>query len=131
MNCKKDGFTSTRYNDLRDLTANMMSKVCKDTETEPKLTPFSGKKLQGRMSNISSEVSIDIRARGLWIQEQQAFFELLVFSSNACHYRNKSLQQCHVMNEQEKKRAYNERTLNILSATCFLYQSLKKDSVGY
>ena len=54
-----------------------MSKVCKDTETEPKLTPFSGKKLQGRMSNISSEVSVDIRARGLWIQGQQVFFKLL------------------------------------------------------
>ena len=126
MNCKKDGFTSTRHNDLRDLTANMMSKVCKDTETEPKQTPFSWTKLQGRMLNISSEVSVDIRARGLWVQGQQAFFELLVFNSNACHYRNESLQQCHVMNEQEKKRAHNERILNILWAACFLFSIIKR-----
>ena len=66
------------YNDLRDLTANMMSEACKDTEIEPKLTPLSGEELQGRTSNNSN-----------------------------------SLQQCHVMNEQEKKRAYNERILQI------------------
>ena len=36
------------------------------------------------------------------------FFDLRVF--DPCF---KSLQQCHVMNEQEKKRAYNERILQI------------------
>ena len=46
MSCKKGGFTYIRYNDLRDLTANMMSEACKDTEIEPKLTPSSGEELQ-------------------------------------------------------------------------------------
>ena len=78
MSCKKSGCIYIRYNDLLDLTANMMSEACKDTEIEPKLTPLSGEELQGRTSNNS-----------------------------------KSLQQCHVMNEQEKKRAYNERILQI------------------
>ena len=41
MSCKKGGFTSIRYNDLRDLTANVMSEACKDIETEPKLTPLA------------------------------------------------------------------------------------------
>ena len=40
-----------------------------------------------------------------------------VFDPNACRYRNKSLQQCHVMNEQEKKRAYYERILQIEHGT--------------
>ena len=34
------GFISQRHNDLQDLTANMMSEVRKDTETEPKIAPF-------------------------------------------------------------------------------------------
>ena len=38
-------------NDLRELTANMMSEVCKDTETELKLASLSGEELQGRTSN--------------------------------------------------------------------------------
>ena len=42
---------------------------------------------------------------------------LRVFDPNACRYRNKSLQQCHFMNEQEKKRAYNEKILQIEHGT--------------
>ena len=56
---------------------------------------------------------IDINTRGFWERGQQAFFGLWVFDPNACRYRNKFLQQCYVMNEQEKKRTYNERILQI------------------
>ena len=57
----RGGFMCIRHNDLLDLTANMMSEVCKDTEIEPKLTPLSGGKLQGRTSKNSNEARIDIR----------------------------------------------------------------------
>ena len=102
-----------RHNHLRDLTANMMSKVCKDNEIEPKLTPLSGEELQGRTSKNSSEARVDIRAQGFWKRGQQAFLNLRVFDPNDCHYRNKPMPECHVMHEQEKKRAYNERILQI------------------
>ena len=102
-----------RHNDLRDLTANMMSEVRKDSEIEPKLTPLSGEELRAKTSKNSKEVRVDIRTRGFWEQEEQAFFDLRVFDPNVCRYHNESLQQCHVMNEQEKKRAYNERILQI------------------
>ena len=46
MSCTKGGFIYIRCNDLQDLTANMMSEACKDTEIEPKLTPSSGEELQ-------------------------------------------------------------------------------------
>ena len=46
--------------------------------------------------------------------EGNSHFRLFrAFAANACRYRNKSLLQCHAMNEQEKKRAYNERILQI------------------
>ena len=92
---KKGGFICIRYNDLRDQTADM-SEVCKDTEIEPKLTQ-----------------RVDIRTRGFWERCQQAFFRLWVFDPNTCRYRNKSLQQCYVMNEHEKKRVCNEGILQI------------------
>ena len=45
MSCKKGGFIYIRplirQIDLRDLTANMMPEVCKNTKIEPKLTPLS------------------------------------------------------------------------------------------
>ena len=79
MSFKKGGVVSMQHNDLRDLTANMMSKVCKDTETEPKLIPLSGEELQGRTANNSNEASVDIRNRGFWERGQQAFFDLRVY----------------------------------------------------
>ena len=45
---KKDGFVFIWHNDLRDITANIMSEVCKDAEFEPELTPLSGEELHGK-----------------------------------------------------------------------------------
>ena len=107
MNCKKFSFIYIQLNDLRDLTANMMSEVCKVTKIEVESTSLSGEELQGRKSNNSNEGREDIRTRDFWERGQQAFFDIRVFDPHACRYRNNFLQQCHVMNEQEKKGAYN------------------------
>ena len=42
----------------------MLSEVCKDTEIEPKLTPLSGEQVQGKMSNNSNKIRVDIRTCG-------------------------------------------------------------------
>ena len=113
MNCKKGGFVTIRHNDLRDLTAKILSEVCYDTEIEPRLAPLSGEDLSNRTANRSNEARLDVRARGFWERGQQAFFDLRVFDPNACRYLNKSLQHFHAINENEKKRAYNERVLQV------------------
>ena len=115
MSCKKGGFVSVRYNDLGDL--QMLPEVCKDVEIEPKVTPLTGEELGSRTANTTNEVTLDIRAGGVWERGQQAFLDLRVFDPNACRYLNKSLQQCHVMNEQEKKRAYSDRVSQIEHCT--------------
>ena len=90
-----------------------MSKVFNDTEIEPKLTLLSREELQDTTSNNSNKAIVDIRNWGFWEKGQQALFDLWVFDPNACHYRNKSLQRCYARNEQENRRAYNERILQI------------------
>ena len=113
MNCKKGGVVTIRHNELRDLTAKKLSEVCYDTKIEPIFVPVSGEDLSNRTANRSNEVRLDVRARGFWERGQQAFFDLRVFDPNTCRYLNKSLQHCHVINENEKKRTYNERVLQI------------------
>ena len=81
MSYKKGVFICIRHNDLRDQTANMMSEVSKDRETEPKLTPLCGE-LQDRTSNNSNKERVDIGTRGFWEQGQQAFYGLQVFDPN-------------------------------------------------
>ena len=84
MSWKKGGVISIRHNDLRDLTANIMSEVCKETP----LTPLPGEELQGRTTNNSNDARVDIRTRGFWERGQQAIFDLRVFDPNACRYCN-------------------------------------------
>ena len=52
-----------------------------------------------------------------WERGHKVLFDLRVLYPNTCRYLNKSLQPCHVINESEKKRAYNERVLQIDHAT--------------
>ena len=113
MSCKKGGIVTIRHNELRDLTSKKLSEVCYDTKIEPIFVPLSGEDLSNRTANRSNEVRLDVRARGFWERGQQAFFDLRVFDPNTCRYLNKSLQHCHVINENEKKRTYNERVLQI------------------
>ena len=108
---------SIRHNDLHDLIARIVSEVCKDTEIQPKLLLLCGEELHGRTTNWSNEARLDIRARGFWNNGQKAFFDIRVFDTKACRYLNKSLQQCHAMNEHEKKRSYNERVLQVVHET--------------
>ena len=65
MSCKKVGFVSIRYKDLRDLTANMLSEVCKGIEIR-----LTGIKLDSRTANTTNEVRLDIRACGVWERVQ-------------------------------------------------------------
>ena len=37
LTCSKGGLTIARHNEIRDLTANLISEVCSDVEIEPKL----------------------------------------------------------------------------------------------
>ena len=70
ISCKKGGFVSIRQNDLHDLTARIVSELCKDTEIEPKLLPLPGEEEHGRTINPSNEERLEIRAQGFWIRDQ-------------------------------------------------------------
>ena len=126
MGCKKGGFISIQRNDLQDLTANMILEVCKDSEIEPNLLPLSGEELHVITLNNSNKAKTDTRVHG-------SEFNLRVFDLISCRYCNKTLQQCYVMKEQEKKRTCNERILQIDHSTaqnlwCFQSTSVYKES---
>ena len=57
------GIPTLRHNDLRDLTADLMSEVCPNVCTEPELQPLSGEVLHGRSANCQDGARVDIRGR--------------------------------------------------------------------
>ena len=54
-----------------------------------------------------------IRRRVFWAAGQIVVFEIRVFYSNTTRYANQNLQQCYASNENEKKRKYNNRVINV------------------
>ena len=116
---RKEGFVTIRHNDLRDITVKILSEVCSKTEVEPKFVPLSGEDLSNRTAYRSNEARLDVRACDFCERGRQALFDLRLFDPNVYQYLNKSQQQCHVINVNEKKKAYCKRILNAKNATSF------------
>ena len=116
MICKRGGFITLRHNELRDLEADLLSMVCSDVEIEPVLQNISGEQL-GRGSSRAPDARLDIHARRFWENQRSAFFDVRVFHPNADSYRDLELQQIYRNHENEKKRLYSRRVLDIEQGT--------------
>ena len=110
------GFITQRHNELRDLEAEFLSMVCSDVEIEPVLQDISGEHLN-RGSNKAQDARLDIHARGFWERHRSAFFDMRVCHPNAVSYRDLEPQQIYRIHENEKKRLYSERVLDIEHGT--------------
>ena len=113
MTCHKGGYPSIRHNEIRDVSANLLSEICHNTCVEPVLQPLSGESFQSRSANTQDDARCDIRARGFWSRGQDAFFDVRVFHPNASSYRNKDLASLYKLHENAKKREYGERVREV------------------
>ena len=68
LSCSCGGLPSIRHNDIRDLTANLLTEVCSNVSIEPSLQPLTGEILNHRSSNIYTEegARLDVCAQGFW-----------------------------------------------------------------
>ena len=64
--CAKGGFPSIRHNEIRDLTATLLTEVCNDVSIEPGLKPVPSDTLTGATANHQDGVRLDIAANGFW-----------------------------------------------------------------
>ena len=117
LSCKKGGFVSMRHNELRDITALLLKEVCPDVKKEPMLLEISNEKFNERSANTRRESRLDVSALGFWVPGQRVFFDVRVFDPNAQRYRNTEIKKCYHKNEEEKKKAYNERVLQVENGT--------------
>ena len=111
------GLTFVRHNDLRDITAGLLSRVCSDVATEPPLQPLSGEVITPKSANRQDDARADIHARGFWGRRQSAFLDVRVFHPNATSYRNSSIPSVYRRHELQKKRGYGERVREVEQAS--------------
>ena len=112
LSCKKGGFVSLRHNYIRNITASLLTEVCKDVRVEPLLLQLTGESLQNHTAR-GNEVRFDMCRQGFWKAGQAAFFDMRVFNPNATRYAKLKLSKSYQINEKEKKKCYNEHVMQI------------------
>ena len=118
LSCAKGGFPSIRHNEIRDLTATLLTEVCNDVCIEPELQPVTDEELTGSTANSQAGARLDIAANGVWGGTfERTFFDVRVFNPHAPSNRHTNLQSVYRKHEQIKKRAYEQRIREVEHAT--------------
>jgi hypothetical protein len=107
--CHLGGFINMRHDELRNIIAREMSHVLKDVQCEPPLHPLSGEHVLPTSANTEQDARVDIRARGFWTSQQNAYFDVRVTYPHAQSYLSKSLSSLLQSIENTKKRHYADR----------------------
>ena len=102
-----------RHDELRDMLAHELKEVLHDVQIEPQLQALSGETLNPQSAISTSDARSDIRARGFWNREQNAYFDIRVFYPHARSYLSRNLHRLYTSFEREKKRQYNDRIVNV------------------
>ena len=84
LSCAKGGFPSIRHNEIRDLTATLLTEVCHDVCIEPELQPVTNEVLTGSTANSQAGARLDIAANGVWGGTfEKTYFDVRVFNPHA------------------------------------------------
>ena len=128
------GYPTLRHNEIRDITAQLMSEVCPNVATEPTLQPVSNERFFHRSANIECGARLDVRAQGFWgIHHQQAYFDVRVFNPLAATNRQTHLSACFRSHDREKRRMYEQRVREVDrgSFTPLVFSALGGMSTSY
>ena len=110
LSCPKGGFPSIRHNEVRDITAELLSEVCHDVEVEPHLQPLSDERFQQKTANTQDGARLDIAMNGFWGgRYEKCYTDFRVFNPLAPSNSGTTLQSCYRKHEITKKRAYELR----------------------
>ena len=92
---------------------SLLTEVCPNVAIEPHLQPLSGESFRLASTNTDDGARLDVRASGFWNTRQDAFFDVRVFHPNAPSNSSRRLSAAYKKHEDEKKRTYGQRILEI------------------
>ena len=92
LSCAKGGFPSIRHNEVRDLTALLLTEVCHDVRIEPHLQPLTGEAQSTSMAITQDGARLDVEVSGFWGgQYERTFLDVRIFNPHASSNRNSHL----------------------------------------
>ena len=95
LNCKCGGFLSIRHNELRDITADLLTEVCHNVLIEPPLLPLNGESLYHQTAITEDNVRDNIVMSDFWSSCQHSFLDVCVFNPFTSSYIKSPLKACH------------------------------------
>ena len=114
LSCPHGAFPIIRHNEVRDLTASLMTEVCHDVQVEPHLHALSGEVMHHRSAVLDDNARVDIRASGFWrCLHHCTCFDVRIFNSFAASNWSTTLAATFRRHEAEKRRAYKERICKV------------------
>ena len=118
FSCPKGALPSIRHNQVRDITARLLTEVCPSAGIEPTLQPLNGESFPLRSTNTEEGARLDIRAQNFWdTSKRSAFFDVRVFNSHAPSNSKSTTKACYMRHEREKRREYERRILEVEHGT--------------
>ena len=120
----KGSFPSIDHNEIRDLTAHLLTEVSIDVCIEPELQPIDDETSTGTSSYSQDGARLDIAASGFWGGYfKRTFFDVWVFNPHAssnnhpcCYRRHKLEKKCHY-EQRVREVEHASFTPLVLSAT--------------
>ena len=101
---------SIQRNEIRNLTAHLLTEVCHNVAVEPHLQSLPGETLNGTASITQDGARLDVAADGFWESRfERAFFDVKVFNPYARSNQRSTLAATYRSHENSKKRGYDQR----------------------
>ena len=109
--CNRGGLPTFRHNDIRDITASLLTEVCSNISVEPILQELSGEVLSGGFANREGNARVDIAVDGFWgLGRERAFVQICYVYLIPLHLpTGKILQHLFAKHRRRRKR---DSTLN-------------------
>ena len=116
LSCPRGAFPIIRHNEIRDLTASVLTEVCHDVRVEPDLQPITHETMSAATANTSDGARLDIAMNGFWGGRfEKSFVDVRVFNPYAP--ANSTLTISTRNHENQKKRVYDQRIREVEHAT--------------
>ncbi len=118
LSCPRGGFPILRHNELRDVTASLLTEVCHEVSIEPNLQPITGESFNGASAITQDGARLDVSMCGFWGgRHQKTFCDVRVFNPHAPSNRAPNMATTYRKHEREKKNTYEQRVLQIEHAS--------------
>ena len=107
-----------RHNEIRDLTASLLTEVCHDVSIEPGLQTITDEIFHGSSTNTQNGARLDVAMSGFWgSRYEKSFCDVKVFNPHAPSNRNSPLATSYRRHERLKKNAYEQRVREVEHAS--------------